>query len=74
MTDEHPNPGKWWFHRRLMAYASLCAILISLVAALSGVIREPMVPLIEGLCWVLGVIVIGYYGGNAIESMTRARK
>lgn len=73
MTDEHPDPGRWWKHRRRMAYVSLAAIIISLTCALAGVIREPMIPLVEGLCWVLGVIVIGYFGNNAIEAFSQKK-
>lgn len=74
MSDSHPNPNQWWFHRRTMAYICLAFILISLVAALSGIIREPMIPLVEGLCWILGFIVAAYYTNNAIEAFAKVRK
>lgn len=72
--NEHPDPSQYWFHRRTMAYTCLASILISLICALSGAIREPMIPLVEGLCWILGFIVAAYYTNNAIESFSKVRK
>ena len=57
-----------------MAYASLAFIFLSLIAALTGIIREPMIPLVEGLCWILGFIVAAYYTNNAVESFARMKK
>ena len=73
-NSEHPNPNQWWFHRRCMAYASLAGILTSLISALTGIIPEPMLPLIEGLCWILGFIVAAYYTNNALEAFAKVRK
>ncbi|WP_328186929.1 hypothetical protein [Marinobacter sp. OP 3.4] len=74
MTDEHPNPNQWWFHRRLMAYVSLAGIVISLLCALTGAIPSTHTDLVEGLCWVFGFILLGYYGNNAFEAFAQARK
>ena len=73
-TNEHPNPNQWWFHRRLMAYTCLTAIIVSLICALTGKIPEPMLPLVEGLCWILGFIVAAYYTNNAAEAFAKVRK
>lgn len=74
MGDSHPDPNQWWFHRRLMAYVSLTSIVLSLLAAISGRVPEANAGLVEGLCWVFGFIVLGYYGNNAFEAFARARK
>lgn len=74
MPDDHPNPNQWWFHRRLMAYVSLAGIVISLVSALTGRVPATHTDLVEGLCWVFGFILIGYYGNNAFEAFAQARK
>lgn len=72
--SEHPNPSQYWFHRRTMAYACLAAIIVSLICALTGKIPEPMLPLVEGLCWILGFIVAAYYTNNAAEAFAKVRK
>lgn len=74
MVDKHPDPNQWWFHRRLMAYVSLFCIVVSLIAAITGRVPETHADLVEGLCWVFGFVVIGYYGNNAFEAFARARK
>lgn len=74
MDTEHPNPNQWWFHRRLMAYACLVAILACLACAVVGVVPEPMIPLVQGLCWILGFIVAAYYTNNALEAFAKVRK
>lgn len=74
MTEQHPDPERYWKHRRRLAYTAMVALLVTLAAALVAPVREPSLPLLEGLAWVFGVIVIGYYGNNAIESFSRGRK
>lgn len=74
MSDPHPDPERYWRHRRRLAYTAMAALLVTLGAALFAPIREAVVPLIEGLAWGFVVIVLGYYGNNAIESFTRGKK
>lgn len=74
MSDNHPDPERYWKHRRRLAYTAMAALLVTLGCALFAPIRESSLPLLEGLAWVFGVIVIGYYGNNAIESFSRGRK
>lgn len=70
---EHPDPEKHWRHRRRMAYWSMAVLTTALVLAMAGYIPEPMIELVQGLCWVFGAIVLGYYGNNAMESFAKAR-
>lgn len=72
--DSHPNPNQWWFHRRVMAYISLAAILITLIAALCGGVNKEASPLIEGICWILGLLVAAYYANNAFEAFAKVRR
>ncbi|MCG8520855.1 MAG: hypothetical protein MI744_01475 [Pseudomonadales bacterium] len=67
MGDSHPNPGQWWFHRRLMAYASLLGLYVILAQILLGGISPELVPLAQTLCWVFSANLLYYYGGNAVE-------
>ncbi len=70
----HPNPNQWWFHRRIMAYASLAGVLMTLVAACFGAIPEPAMQLVEGLCWILGFVVVAYYANNGLEAFAKVRR
>lgn len=67
MSDSHPNPNQWWFHRRMMAYASLLGLYVILAQTLLGTLSSELVPLAQTLCWVFSVNLLYYYGGNAVE-------
>lgn len=74
MGDSHPDPERYWRHRRRLAYTAMGALLFTLACALFAPVREATIPLIESLAWAFAVIVIGYYGNNAIEAFSRPRK
>lgn len=74
MSDNHPDPERYWKHRRRLAYTAMAALLFMLGCALFAPVRESALPLIETLAWAFAFIVIGYYGNNAIESFSRPRK
>lgn len=74
MIDKHPDPSTYWFHRRRLAYVAMTALVTTLGAALAGFVNPAVMPLIEGLSWVFAVIVLGYYGNNAIEAFAKVRK
>lgn len=74
MDNQHPDPERYWRHRRRLAYMAMAALLITLAAALFAPVRPASLHLLEGLAWVFGVIVIGYYGNNAIESFSRSKR
>jgi len=69
VTDKHPNPGQWWYHRRLMAYASLLGLYVILFQASLGSISQELVPLAQTLAWVFSANLLYYYGGNAVEAV-----
>lgn len=69
MTDDHPNPGQWWFHRRAMAYASLLGLFVILAQILLSSIKPDVVPLAQTLAWVFSANLLYYYGGNAVEAV-----
>lgn len=64
---EHPDPTRYWKHRRRMAYWSMTAITLSLIVGLFWEVKNP--DLVEGICWVFGIVVLSYYGGNAAEAL-----
>lgn len=73
MTN-HPDPSTHWKHRRRLAYWAMWALTAMLIAALTGRVNPAVIPLLEGLAWVFAIIVLGYYGNNAIESFSKGRK
>ena len=66
MTDSHPNPNQWWYHRRIMAYTSLLFLFFLLVGMFGGGIKDSMLPMAETLAWVFSANLLYYYGGNAV--------
>ena len=69
MSDNHPNPNQWWFHRRVMAYISLACLLGILIALLTNNVATDVLPLAQTLAWVFSANLLYYYGGNAAEAM-----
>lgn len=69
MTGQHPDPERYWRHRRRLAYTAMLALLVTLGVALFGTVRSP--ELVQGLGWAFATIVIGYYGNNAIEAFSK---
>ena len=73
MPQSHPDPNSWWFHRRLMAYWAMVALSIALVLAITGLVRDAQAPLVEGICWIFGVVVVSYFTNNAVEALAQSR-
>jgi len=69
VSDNHPNPNQWWFHRRVMAYISLACLLGILIALLTNNVATDVLPLAQTLAWVFSANLLYYYGGNAAEAM-----
>ena len=69
MSDNHPNPNQWWFHRRLMAYFSMACLAALLLAMFGGRFDPQMLPLAQTLAWVFSANLLYYYGGNAVEAL-----
>jgi hypothetical protein len=68
-VNDHPNPGQWWFHRRMMAYASLIGLYAILAQIFIQSISPEIVPLAQTLAWVFSANLLYYYGGNAVEAV-----
>ncbi len=71
---DHPAPLIWWAHLRRMAYVSLWALLLTLLAIITNRIPPELVELAQTLCWVFGLNVVAYYGGNAAEMFAKRGK
>ncbi|ARM83977.1 hypothetical protein [Marinobacter salarius] len=69
MTDSHPNPNQWWFHRRMMAYASMLGLYVILGQILLGSISAHVVPLAQTMACVFSANLLYYYGNNAVEAL-----
>lgn len=72
--EDHPNPEKWWRHRRRMAWVSLWGIVALATASVFGVVPEANVPLAQTGMWVLAGVVAVYSGGaSVVDAMARMR-
>lgn len=69
MTDSHPNPNRWWFHRRVMAYISMGALIALLIGMFGGRIDPALLPIAQTLAWVFSANLLYYYGNNAVEAL-----
>ncbi|WP_339779870.1 hypothetical protein [uncultured Marinobacter sp.] len=69
MTDSHPNPSQWWFHRRTMAYLSIIGLYVITAQVLLSSMPVHVVPLAQTLAWVFSANLLYYYGGNAVEAI-----
>lgn len=69
MSDSHPNPNQWWFHRRMMAYTSLFALIALMLSMFGGRFDAAVLPLAQTLAWVFSANLLYYYGGNAVEAL-----
>jgi len=69
VNNKHPNPNQWWFHRRVMAYASLGGLFSILIALFTDSVATDTVPLAQTLAWVFSANLLYYYGGNAVEAV-----
>jgi len=76
MSDEqeHPNPSKWWRHRRWQAYASLAGVIMMGAAAAFGWVPEHTLPLAQSIVWALISVVAVYSGGAcAVDAVAKVR-
>jgi len=71
VSDSHPDPNQWWFHRRVMAYISLTCLLGILIALLTNNVATDVLPLAQTLAWVFSANLLYYYGGNAAEAVRK---
>lgn len=67
--NQHPDPARWWRHRRRLAYWAMSALTLMALAGATGQIRADAVPLLQTIAWVFGIVVVAYYGNNAAEAL-----
>ncbi len=72
MSESHPNPNQWWYHRRLMAYFSMACLGALLLGMFGGRINAEMLPMAQTLAWVFSVNLLYYYGGNAVTEWRKS--
>jgi len=69
LSGAHPDPNRWWFHRRMMAYLSILGLYGILFQVALGTIPVHLVPLAQTLAYVFSANLLYYYGGNAVEAI-----
>lgn len=72
--DEHPEPERWWRHRRRQSYGALAGVFALGAASVSGLIPEGAVPVVQSAIWALTSVVIFYHGGaSAVDAVAKLR-
>ena len=74
-TVGHPDPLKWWGHRRRHSYIALSGLFALPVA---GIIMDEgrllaIRPLLETLAWVFGAVILSYVAAATWEDVAKIR-
>ena len=73
--EEHPDPERWWRHRRLQAYASLLGVIALGTLAVVGLVPEGSAPVVQSAIWALTAIVAVYSGGACVvDAVAKLRR
>ncbi|OEY66812.1 hypothetical protein [Marinobacter sp. X15-166B] len=77
-ADQHPNPERYWTHRRRgyyygMAWAFGQTPIWLLVAVLNPAALEALGPVIGWSYGISGTLIVSYYGGNMAQEVAKAR-
>ena len=73
--EEHPDPERWWRHRRWQAYLSLAGILTLGAVAVAGLVPEGSAPIVQSAIWALTGIVAVYSGGACVvDAVAKLRR
>ena len=74
-TEQHPDPDRWWRHRRWMAWLAMAGIVALGAAAALGLTPEHSAPLAQSVAWVLAGVVAVYSGGaSAVDAVAKLRR
>ncbi|MFL1404202.1 hypothetical protein ACJO2E_02510 [Marinobacter sp. M1N3S26] len=73
MDTEHPNPSRWWKHRRRGYYAGMWwAAIQTPLWVLLELLRPETVPVMGVVIgWSYGIsatLIVSYFGNNAAEA------
>lgn len=76
MTEQHPNPSRWWKHRRAGYYSGITwTVLQTFVWILIELWRpDTMASMSVVIGWSYGIsatLILGYYGNTAVEELAR---
>lgn len=71
MSEQNPNPRKWWFHRRIMCYLGIVGLIGLSAIAILFPVSAPAAELLKyaglGCC-----LLIAQYMGTSIVDIVRA--
>ena len=66
--NDHPEPKQRWFHRRIQSYLALFGIIcLPTVAVFTD--NSALGAVADSVTWPLGLVVLGYHGFSAWESI-----
>lgn len=77
--DSHPDPGRWWKHRRRGYYAGMWWTLIQTIAWAGLELHKPGViaAMATVIGWSYGIsatLIISYFGNNIAEAWANRGK
>ena len=72
VSEQHPNPGRWWTHRRAGYYTGIIWAVIQTIlwSALELFRPDTLEAMGVVIGWSYGVcatLILGYYGNTAVE-------
>ncbi len=58
----HPDPQRWWKHRRRHSYVAMCGLfgLAGICLFLDAAQLDAAAPLLQTLAWVFGAVILTY--------------
>lgn len=78
MTTPHPDPDKWWRHRRAHSYISIVWVIVQTIMWTWVAISHPSALLILGgvIGWsyAIPIVVISWYFGNTLAELIIGKK
>jgi len=75
-VSEHPNPGRWWKHRRAGYYTGITwSVIQTFCWAVLEIWRPGTIASMSVVIgWSYGIpatLIIGYYGNTAVEELAK---
>lgn len=71
--SDHPNPGRWWKHRRRGYYSGMCWALVQTVIWIAMEYHRPGI--VDSMAVVVGwsygisaTLIVSYFGNNIAEA------
>lgn len=80
MTEEnkndHPDPERWWKHRRRHSYISLLGlfVLITISVIMESSSLTAASPVFQTIAWIFGLVIFTYVVAATAEDISKIKK